>query len=369
PQIFHGRDSEVAQIVRMLHQEYAKIAILGAGGMGKTSLARAVLHHPTITAKYGDHFFVSCESASTHIQIAAVIGAHLGLTAEKNLTKSVLLCLAQKPTCLLILDNLETTWEPLESRSGVENLISLLTDLPHLALIITMRGAECPARVHWTHPFLEPLGPLSHEAARQTFTEIAEDFHDPKDIDQLLQFTDNMPLAVDLMAHLVDYGGCARVLAQWEVEKTSMLSAGHDRRSNLDASIALSLSSPRLSSLPGAIDLLSLLSILPDGLSNVELVQSNLPIPDILACKTVLIGTALAYYDDKKRLKSLVPIREYMQHFCPVAQSIIQPLQSHFHKLLKMHQEYNGSYQITDIVSQITLNSGNIHNVLQRGLT
>jgi hypothetical protein len=232
-----------------------------------------------------------------------------------------------------------------------------------------MRGAERPARVHWTHPFLEPLGPLSHEAARQTFTEIAEDFHDPKDIDQLLQFTDNMPLAVDLMAHLVDYGGCARVLAQWEVEKTSMLSAGHDRRSNLDASIALSLSSPRLSSLPGAIDLLSLLSILPDGLSNVELVQSNLPIPDILACKTVLIGTALAYHDDKKRLKSLVPIREYMQHFCPVAQSIIQPLQSHFHKLLKMHQEYNGSYQITDIVSQITLNSGNIHNVLQRGLT
>jgi Cdc6-like AAA superfamily ATPase len=138
PQIFHGRDSELAQTVRMLHQEYAKIAILGAGGMGKTSLARAALHHPDVTTKYGDRFFVSCESATTHTQIAAAIGAHLGLKPEENLTKSVLRSLSGKPTCLLILDNLETTWEPLESRSGVEDLISLLTDLPHLALIVSI---------------------------------------------------------------------------------------------------------------------------------------------------------------------------------------------------------------------------------------
>ena len=41
PQIFHGRESELTEIVRMLQQEYAKIAILGAGGMGKTSICEA----------------------------------------------------------------------------------------------------------------------------------------------------------------------------------------------------------------------------------------------------------------------------------------------------------------------------------------
>ncbi|KAF8199286.1 hypothetical protein K438DRAFT_683984 [Mycena galopus ATCC 62051] len=369
PQIFHGRDSELAEIVQMLQQEYARIAILGAGGMGKTSLARAALHHPHIKTKYEHRFFVSCESATTSIEIAGIIGEHLGLKPGKNLTKPVIRALAGKAACLLILDNLETTWEPSASRSGVEDLISLLTDIPHLALIVTMRGAERPAGVRWTHPFMQPLGPLSQEAARKIFAEIADDGHEPNEVDLLLKFADNMPLAVDLMAHLVDYEGCAHILARWDTEKTTLLSEGKDKRSNLDASIAVSLSSPRLTSQPGARDLLSLLSILPDGLSDIQLGHSNLPIPNILACRAVLLGTSLVHYDGKKRLKSLVPIREYMQHFHPAPQSVIQPLERHFHMLLDMYRRYKGSYQIADIVTEITLNFGNIHHILQRGLT
>jgi hypothetical protein len=83
----------------------------------------------------------------------------------------------------------------------------------------------------------------------------------------------------------------------------------------LDASISLSLSSPRITS--DSKELLSLLSILPDGLSDIELVQSNLPIPNILGCKAALLATSLAYQDDKKRLRSLVPIREHIQQFSP----------------------------------------------------
>ena len=119
-----------------------------------------------------------------------------------------------------------------------------------------MRGAEHPAKVRWTRPFLPALAPLSLEAAQQMFIEIAEDYHEPKDVDQLLKFTDNMPLAVDLMAHLVAFEGCSTVLARLETEKTSVLSEGSDKRSNLDTSIALSLASPRLTAQSGAMDLL-----------------------------------------------------------------------------------------------------------------
>ncbi|KAJ6472986.1 hypothetical protein C8R45DRAFT_874227, partial [Mycena sanguinolenta] len=369
PQIFHGRESELAQIVQLLNQQCAKIAILGPGGIGKTSLARAALHHPDVAAKYEDRLFVSCESATTSVEIAGFIGAHLGLKPGKDLTKSVLRSLAKKPICLLVLDNLETTWEPLKSRSGTEDLLSNLTDIPHLALMVTMRGAEHPAKVRWTRPFLPALAPLSAEAAHEMFKQIAEDYHEPKDIDQLLKFADNMPLAVDLMAHLVAYEGCSLVLTRLATEKTSVLSEGSDKRSNLDASIALSLSSPRLTAQNGAIDLLRLLSILPDGLSDVELIQSNLVIPQIRTCKSVLLGTSLAYLDNKKRLKSLVPIREYLQHFHPVALAIFQPLQRHFQSLLGTYKKYRGTNQVTNIMRDITLNLGNIHQVLSRALT
>ncbi|KAJ7936918.1 hypothetical protein B0H13DRAFT_1852980 [Mycena leptocephala] len=195
-----------------------------------------------------------------------------------------------------------------------------------------MRGAERPARVAWTHPFLPPLQPLSDDAARQMFIDITDGYAGNVDMNQLLQFTDNMPLAVDLIAHLVDYEGHTNVLTRWETEKTSLLSAGNDRRSNLDASIRVSLSSPRLTS--GAKDLLSLLSILPDGLSDVELIQSNLPIQAIRSCMATLIATSLAYIDNKKRLRSL---------------------------------KYDGA-QLSSIVGQITLNLANLHQVLYRGL-
>ncbi|KAJ7146687.1 P-loop containing nucleoside triphosphate hydrolase protein [Mycena epipterygia] len=352
PKIFHGRDSELKDVVTTLKQEPARIAILGAGGMGKTSLAKAALHHSDIVSKYQQHFFVAADSASTSVELAALIGLHLGLKPGKDLTKPVVHYFSNSSPSLLVLDNLETLWEPIESRGGVEEFLSSLTDILHLALMITMRGAERPAKVHWTRPFLQPLKPLSDDAAHQTFVAIAEDFHDSKDITKLLSFTDNLPLA--------------NVLARWETEKTSLLSDGHDRRSNLDISITISLLSPRLSC--GAKDLLSLLSILPDGLSDAELFQSKLAIHNLLECKSMLLGTSLAYEDDRKRLKSLVPIREHMQQFCPAPQPLVQQVEKYFHLLLDVSENHGGSQQAVGQLNQITLNLGNLHQVLLRGL-
>ncbi|KAJ7791134.1 hypothetical protein B0H14DRAFT_3567829 [Mycena olivaceomarginata] len=245
PKILHGRETELKHIIETLSKDSPRVAILGGGGMGKTSLARAALHHADIADKFEHRYFLSAESATNSVELAALFGLHLGLDAGKDLTKPVVQYFSKGPPCLLILDNLETPWEPIKSRGGVEEFLSLLADVLHLALIfwllifkqITMRDNS-----------------LDNEAMKR-----------------LLLFTDNMPLAVDLIAHLADYEGCANVLARWETEKTSLLSAGNDRKSDLDASIKLSLSSPRITS--GAKDLLSLLSILPDGLSDVELLQ------------------------------------------------------------------------------------------------
>jgi predicted ATPase len=142
PKIFHGRESELSHIVRLFSQETSRIAILGAGGMGKTSLARAVVHHTDIAAKYQEYrFFVACDSAATKVELAALIAAHLGLKPGKDLTQPVVQHFSSSPPSLLILDNLETLWEPAHCRQDIEEFLSLLTEVNHLALMVSADSA------------------------------------------------------------------------------------------------------------------------------------------------------------------------------------------------------------------------------------
>jgi hypothetical protein len=153
----------------------------------------------------------------------------------------------------LILDNLETVWEPADSYNDIEKFLSLLTDVEDLALMASPSGfsvfcysycckdynVRCrrPAKVHWTRPFLQPLSLLLHDAAHKAFIDIAEDHHNPEEVNKVLSLTDNVPLVINLIAHLVDVEGCSTVLSCWEEERTSMFSEGYDKRSNLDLSI------------------------------------------------------------------------------------------------------------------------------------
>ncbi|KAJ7801047.1 P-loop containing nucleoside triphosphate hydrolase protein, partial [Mycena olivaceomarginata] len=367
PKIFHGRDSELSDILQLFNQGTPRIAILGSGGMGKTSLARAVIHHAQIKTRYQQHcFFVACDSASSTVELAALIGANIGLKPGRDLSQPVVQHFSSSPSSLLVLDNLETLWEPMECRSDIEEFLSLLADIEHLALMITMRGAERPGKMQWTRPFLQPLKPLDQDAALKTFIDIADENHNLDEVDKVLALTDNMPLAVNLIAHLVDSEGCPNVLARWEREKISVISVGTDKKANLEISISLSLSSPRLNR--HSRDLLSLLSMLPDGLSDVELVQSKLPIRNVLGCKAALIGTALAYSNGQKRLKALVPIREYMNKIQPPSENLIRPLFKHFQLLLKFFGDHIGSEKVSATVSQISSNLANIQNILHNGL-
>jgi hypothetical protein len=198
---------------------------------------------------------------------------------------------------------------------------------------------------------LEPLEPLSNVAAHQTFIEIADDGHDDDSIKELLELTGNLPLAVSLIASVASSEGCTEALSRWKLENTRMLSDGYDQRSSLDISIMLSYTSSRMTS--SAQELLSILSMLPDGLTDVDLVQAKLPIPDILACKATLIQTALAFVGQDQHLKVLLPIREYILHIHPPRNALKLKLQEHFHQILDLWNQFK-NLNVTDIHPQIS---------------
>jgi hypothetical protein len=104
--------------------------------MGKTTLAMAALHHPAIMEKYGLMYFISCESANTCSDLVTNIGLYLGLEPSSQLSKSIIQHFEQCEPCLVVLDNFETPWEPIESQAQVEEFLSLLADVPSLALLV-----------------------------------------------------------------------------------------------------------------------------------------------------------------------------------------------------------------------------------------
>jgi hypothetical protein len=136
PKIFHGRESELEELIDILMADPARVAILGPGGMGKTTLAMATLHHPKVANKYQTRHFISCESAHTRDSLVAIIGSHLGLDNSSTSERAVLALLSAGQSCLMILDNFETPWEALEGRAKVEAFLALLTDIPHVALLV-----------------------------------------------------------------------------------------------------------------------------------------------------------------------------------------------------------------------------------------
>ncbi|KAK7015019.1 hypothetical protein R3P38DRAFT_2998996 [Favolaschia claudopus] len=366
PRNFFGREQIVDGVVeRIIAPSSGRVAILGAAGIGKTSVASQVLYDSRVVECFGNHrFFISCDAAGGKDELLTAIAGPLRLQGDK-LQKKILEALGSpEHRSIIVLDNFESSWDsPTSSRKDVENFLASLCALDTLAVVITLRGSERPAGVQWSRPFLPQLGPLDVPSARKAFLALSDCLENDPWIDSLLIAIDCVPLAIVLMANLTETDSTEALLARWKEEHSSLLHRTDDRKSSLDTSIRISLNSARMKAVPEALTLLSLISILPDGVDNGELAVIFPSIGKSRKALSALWQTSLAYNDGHNRTRVLSPIRAHMMHYHQSDPALRVSVLTYYMGLAGLSSDLGGPHgQI--IIKRLTPEIGNLHSVV-----
>lgn len=367
---FIGRNSEIQVISTYLQhcsqtKSPARLCILGPGGIGKTSLALTIFHHDITTKFQQDRYFISCEATPSADLLLAELAIIFTISMEGDILKTLLLHLQNNP-CLLVLDNFETVWDPPSGRSQVESLLTEITSIDTITLIITMRGSQKPLGTRWSE-VLPPLKPIDVDSAMAIFKAISQKSDD--DARNLVKAVNCIPLAVTLLATLasVDGESTEALWFRWQKESTSMVQQGGGRTNNLEKSIELSISSPRMQSDPGALVFLSVLSMLPDGMSPETIKMCDDYFPDnVMVYKAIstLRQNALIYEDSAKNIRVLNPIRLFIRNQHPGPKKTQAFLLGYFISLA-----LQGTFYTDHVVrSRLEKETGNINAILLNAL-
>ncbi|MES2988710.1 MAG: tetratricopeptide repeat protein [Pseudomonadota bacterium] len=303
-------------IVQALVAATGRVAIMveGGPGYGKTELTKAAAWHPDVFARFHNRrWFVALETARTALAMQDAVVRAIGTEPTKGF-EAALTRLGDDPA-LVILDNLETPWEPAEERPLVLETLAALANVNGVALLASIRGSEWVGGAQWTS---HRLSPLDERAATELFATICGTWvlNDPR-LPDFLAALGGIPLAIELVARRAH--GRAKLEPLWqrwlEIGADFIADPGSPqlRLTSLVQSIELSLQSSRLT--PDARHLFGLLGRLPAGLSEYD---RDLLIADTgFEAGELLLRMGLAVELDD-RINLLPPIRQFARRRYPL---------------------------------------------------
>ncbi|KAF7324387.1 Tetratricopeptide repeat protein 28 [Mycena venus] len=325
PHFMYGREREKEAIIStLIGPSPARVAILGAGGIGKTTLAVSVLYDERCLMRYDSRYFVACDGVTSAELLLTELANVLRLPRDQldENMHDLVLASFRRDASVICFDNLETAWDNLDGRRAVEELLLEFFSISHLAVLVTMRGTQRPApSAGWSKPFLQPLRSLQFTDAAAIFRQISGGKMD-EFAEEMIKEVDCIPLAVTLIGHMVQEENetTASLVKRWTKERTALIeNGGDDRLSKLDKSIQCSLTSPRIKQDASATNILALLSLLPDGFPNREGMLDRLqrflpPHVNLQRAVSTLRRVALIHCEtlvDTPRLRLLSPVRHF----------------------------------------------------------
>ncbi|KAF7978287.1 hypothetical protein HWV62_1142, partial [Athelia sp. TMB] len=381
PKIFYGRDELVKELAELCSgSEQQSIAILGAGGLGKTSAALHVLHHADVIRKYdGRTFFVACDGVTTvdalTLRILQIMQA--SIPANTNPIDALRSALHVSSQTLLLLDNFESIWDAQQDHAAIRSLLEMIESAITASFIITMRADSPPAMSAFQWSWSQTILPLSLESARKLFLTINPTFcrgssSGDEILDEVLKELDRVPLAIHLLAQVSLDLTPESTLKQWQKKKTQMLTLDRftkDRLESVEVSIALSINLLDTSGNPGAIQLLGMLCLLPDGLlqwqERLELIEETF---DTASSDLQRIRRFALAYTSGVKLGVLSPIRHFVLQHHPPDSEHVQCMYDIFWKLVGIHA--TAQYGPDRIKANEVLNPevGNISNLINHAV-